>query len=731
MNPIKSKKVNDFYEALLRDLIRPDEAAFRQDRIRIQVGSATCELAAGAGEVLDELKKHIAASERDDIVVREVGCTGRCSREPLLGVVIPGRMPVTYEKADRELVHRVFIEHVQGGRPLYENMLDGPGRQISRREVLFCRSRRCLRPDGAGWERDFRDMLDRSGISREEIDILSASCFGACRGEAATDASTILVRPDKVLYRIRNRSDLEEIIESHLRRGEVVERLRWKLPPLNRSFFDLYGDVAFFNRQSRVSLRNSGVLDPESLAEYVNFRGFRALAVALGGGDPLWVIDQVSRARLRGRGGAGYPTGQKWIDTREPAAENRYIVCNADEGDPGAFMNRSMLESDPFNIVEGMIIGGFAIGAKKGFFYIRAEYPLAIARIQKAIDICREKRLLGKNIMDSGFDFEIEIRLGAGAFVCGEETALIHSIEGERGQPRIRPPYPSERGLWGEPTAINNVETLAGVTGIINYGCDWFRSLGTDKSGGTKVFALAGTIRHTGLVEVPLGTTLKEIVFEIGGGMPEGSEFKAVQTGGPAGGCLPLELIDLPVDYDSLNRAGTIMGSGGMIVLGQNDCMVDIAKYYLSFSQDESCGKCSPCREGTTRMLEILEKISAGRGTRREIENLERLAKLVKKSSLCGLGRAAPNPVLSTLTHFRDEYLAHVDDKRCPAGRCTGLLRYSVDPESCVGCGLCARDCPAACISGEKRRPHEIDQERCIKCGRCLEVCRFQAVKVS
>ncbi len=457
--------------------------------------------------------------------------------------------------------------------------------------------------------------------------------------------------------------------------NKPVERLRLKGHTLSQRFFNLYGDVAFFNRQCRISLRNSGVIDPDNIFEYVHYKGFHSLAKVLEKGDPKWVIGEIARSKLRGRGGAGYPTGQKWQMAAAAKEPVRYIICNADEGDPGAFMDRSMLEGDPFSVIEGMIIGGYAIGAQRGFFYIRAEYPMAIQRVQNAIDQCRKHGVLGANIFGSDFSFDLEIRLGAGAFVCGEETSLIHSIEGERGEPRIRPPYPTQSGLWGKPTVINNVETLANIGAIIYYGADWFSRIGTANSGGTKAFALAGKVEHTGLVEVPIGTTLREIVVDIGGGAPNGKRLKAVQTGGPAGGCVPERLLDTPVDYDSLAKVGAIMGSGGMIVMDEDDCMVDIAKYFLTFSQDESCGKCTPCREGTKRMLEILQRITAGQGRPEDIERLERLAKLMRKASLCGLGRNAPNPILSTLTHYRDEYVAHVVEKRCPAGKCAGLRR--------------------------------------------------------
>ena len=582
-----------------------------QARIRIQVGSATCEAAAGSQAVFDEFRKHIAASGRSDILLHQTGCTGRCSREPIVGVMAPGQMPVKYERVDRELVHAIFTQHVLQNQPVLDRVLD----------------------------------------------------------------------------------------------------------------------VAFFNRQSRVALRHCGVIDPESIEEYFHYRGFQALAAVLEKNDPGWVIREITKSNLRGRGGAGFPTGRKWAMGASAAEKTRYLICNADEGDPGAFMDRSMLESDPLSVIEGMIIGGFAIGAHQGFFYVRAEYPMAIQRIEHGLEQCYAWGLLGRDILGSGFDFDLEIRLGAGAFVCGEETALIHSIEGERGQPRVRPPYPTQSGLWGKPTVINNVETFANVPAIINHGADWFARIGTEKSGGTKVFALAGKVQHTGLVEVPMGTSLHQVVYDIGGGPANGKQLKAVQTGGPAGGCIPAKWIDLPVDFDTLAKAGSIMGSGGMIILDEDDCMVDIARFFMTFSQDESCGKCTPCREGTTRMLEILDRIIAGNGTLEDLDKLKRLGLLMRRASLCGLGRAAANPVLSTLEHFRDEYVAHVTEHRCPAHRCKALIHYEIDPAKCVGCTVCARNCPVTCISGVRKEPHIIDQLRCIKCGRCFEVCRFEAVK--
>jgi NADH:ubiquinone oxidoreductase subunit F (NADH-binding)/(2Fe-2S) ferredoxin len=538
----------------------------------------------------------------------------------------------------------------------------------------------------------------------------------------------MLVRPDKVMYRIRSEEDLGRVVREHLKEGNIVEDLVVGDEPIAQRFFDLFGDVSFFNKQSRIALRNSGIIDPERLEEYIRYRGFEALANVLDANDPDAVIAEIKDSNLRGRGGGGYPTGLKWAAGRREQSDRKFIVCNADEGDPGAFMDRSMLEGDPFSVIEGMAIGAFAIGASQGFLYIRAEYPMAIRRVENAIDQAHRAGLLGKGILGSDFDLDLEIRLGAGAFVCGEETALLHSIEGLRGQPRIRPPYPSQSGLWGHPTVINNVETFANVPVVLQYGAGWFSRIGTENSGGTKVFALAGKVNHTGLVEVPMGTTLREIVYDIGGGIPDGKALKAIQTGGPAGGCIPADYLDTVVDFDSLRELGSIMGSGGMIVMDEDDCMVDIAKFFLTFSEDESCGKCTPCREGTTRMLEIIQRITEGQGKSEDLDKLERLARLLQKASLCGLGRAAPNPVLSTLRYFREEWRAHVVDKRCPSNKCVGLIHYEIKPDKCVGCTLCARNCPVDCIAGQLKKPHEIDQSRCIKCGKCYQVCKFDAV---
>ncbi len=668
-----SENVMNQYQVLLEQARNIVSEREESRKVRVQIGSATCENAAGAGEVLKEFQKHLESSGRKDVVLRKTGCTGRCSCEPIVTVTFPGQLPVKYERVNRDLVHKIFVEHVQGGHPLESSVLDLNGQHLTHQfEFMFCCGERCGREKTPQFEAALRAKLKQAGVEEGRFEIIKSNCFGLC---AAMNDPVVhmMVQPSKAIYRLKNEVDLDQVIQEHVLGGRIVKDLQVTARPISQRFFELYGDVAFFNRQSRIALRNSGLINPEDMQEYVLCDGFRAIAQVLYKNDPAWVIRQVTESKLRGRGGGGYPTGAKWLNATNSREKVRYIICNADEGDPGAFMDRSMLEGDPFSVIEGMMIGGYAIGANRGFFYIRAEYPMAISRVENAINQCRKAGMLGKNILGGDFDFDLEIRLGAGAFVCGEETALIHSIEGLRGQPRVRPPYPTEEGLWGKPTVINNVETFANVPVVFLYDPKWFAALGTKKSGGTKVFALAGKVRHTGLVEVPMGTTLREIVFGIGGGVPGGRKLKAVQTGGPAGGCIPAESLDTIVDFDSLLALGSIMGSGGMIVMDEDDCMVDIAKFFLTFSQDESCGKCTPCREGTKRMLEIIERMTAGSGTMEDIEKLERLGKLVRKSSLCGLGRAAPNPVLSTLQYFRHEYEAHVREKRCPAGKCKAL----------------------------------------------------------
>ncbi len=557
----------------------------------------------------------------------------------------------------------------------------------------------------------------------DEVKVVRTGCFGLC-----ALGPIMIVYPEGCFYSSVKVEDIPEIVSEHLLKGRIVTRLLYDETVAGDNEIKSLNETDFYKKQVRVALRNCGVINPESIDEYIANDGYQALAKCLTEYTPEQVIQIVTDSGLRGRGGGGFPTGRKWALTAPNKAPQKYVVCNADEGDPGAFMDRSVLEGDPHCLVEAMAIAGYAIGATKGFVYVRAEYPIAVRRLQIAIDEARAEGLLGKDIFGSGFDFDMEIRLGAGAFVCGEETALMTSIEGNRGEPRPRPPYPAVKGLYGCPTVENNVETFANIPQIILRGADWFASMGTEKSKGTKVFALGGKIKHTGLVEIPMGTTLREIVEEIGGGIPNGKHFKAAQTGGPSGGCIPASLIDTPVDYDNLIALGCMMGSGGLIVMDEDTCMVDMAKFFLEFTVDESCGKCTPCRIGTKRLLEKLEKITSGKGTLEDIDELEQLCYYIKENSLCGLGQTAPNPVLSTLRFFRDEYIAHVVDKKCPAGVCKSLMHYEIVADKCKGCTACARKCPVGAISGAVKEPHTIDPDKCIKCGVCMDTCKFGAI---
>jgi NADH:ubiquinone oxidoreductase subunit F (NADH-binding)/(2Fe-2S) ferredoxin/NAD-dependent dihydropyrimidine dehydrogenase PreA subunit len=692
--------------------------------VRITVGSATCENAAGADAVYARFQELMAKHQPKGVVLGRVGCAGKCDMEPLVTVIARNGIPTKYIMMDAERATRVFESHILKGTPLPElSMCQVAGGMTAERVVSLCGGGACPQKMADDVRKAFRESLERHGL-KEKVLLTESPCQGLC-----DNGPMAYVYPEGVMYEKLDAARVERITQEHLLRGKPVAEYAWDSDRISNRFFPLFGDIHFFGNQLRLTLRNCGVIDPESLDEYLAVRGYEASAKVLETMTAAQVVNAMKQSGLRGRGGGGFPTGLKWQMALDQPGLEKYIICNADEGDPGAFMDRSTIEGDPHTILEGMIIGGYAIGATKGFIYIRAEYPLAIKRLEKALDDARQAGFLGTQVFGSSFNFDIEIRLGAGAFVCGEETALINSIEGKRGMPRPRPPYPSVSGLWGKPTVINNVETFANVPVIILDGPAWFAAIGTPKSKGTKVFALAGDVANTGLIEVPMGTTLRDVVYGVGGGIKDGKRLKAVQTGGPAGGCMPESALDTPIDYDSLSAAGSIMGSGGMIVMDEDNCMVNVARFFIEFTQDESCGKCTPCREGTKRMLEILTRITEGKGVEGDVEKLLRLADTVKRSSLCGLGQAAPNPVLSTIRHFRAEYDSHIRDKHCSTGACRNLVRYLIVPEKCVGCGACKRNCPVECISGEVRKPHTIDQERCVKCGRCFDVCKFDAVK--
>ncbi len=594
--------------------------------------------------------------------------------------------------------------------------------EFYRSHVLICGGTGCHSSGSADVMEVFKTELESNKLENE-IKLVQTGCFGLC-----AIGPVVIVYPEGAFYSKVTTDDVPRIVSEHLLKGRIVTDLLYHDSVHDDEAIKSLDEVEFYKKQKRLALRNCGVIDPEKIEEYIAFDGYKALGKALLESTPEEIINIIKASGLRGRGGAGFPTGLKWEFTAKAEGDKKYILCNADEGDPGAFMDRSVLEGDPHAVLEAMTIAGYAVGADQGYIYVRAEYPIAVKRLNIAIDQAREAGLLGKNIFGTNFNFDIEIRLGAGAFVCGEETALIASIEGKRGEPRPRPPFPANKGVFGKPTLLNNVETYANIPQIIHNGADWFQSVGTEKSKGTKVFALGGKVMNTGLVEVPMGTTLREIIYEIGGGIPDNKEFKAAQTGGPSGGCIPAEHLDTPIDYDSLARIGSMMGSGGLIVMDEDNCMVDIARFFLDFTVDESCGKCPPCRIGTKRMLEILNRITKGQGEEGDIEKLEELGKNIKASALCGLGQTAPNPVLSTIRYFRDEYEAHIRDKKCPAGVCQALLQVLIQAELCKGCGLCVKVCPTDAISGERRSPHVIDQSKCIKCGACMEKCPFKAI---
>lgn len=684
----------------------------------IYVGMASCEIAAGSKEVM-EIFKEAVKKGLITACISQRGCVGMCSVEPTLDVIEKGKMPVRYIKVTPEVAKKIIEEHIKKGQIVKENVYIG----AKQKTIVVCRGAFCLNDETESLIEEIERIIKEKDLE-DKVELCFSGCLGLCQ-----EGPILIVYPDFRVYSKVKKEDISRIIEQDIIEGKPAEGLNIYQNGYLK-FIKVFGDIKNFKKQKRIVLRNCGIIDPENIDEYLLVRGYEALAKVLTSMTPQQVIEEVKKSGLRGRGGAGFPTGIKWELTAKEKSDEKFVICNADEGDPGAFMDRSTIEGDPHSIIEGMIIGGYAIGSNKGIVYIRAEYPLAVERIKKAIEQAKKEGFLGENILGSGFSFDIEIRLGAGAFVCGEETALIHSIEGHRGMPRPRPPYPSVQGLFDKPTLINNVETWANIPAIIISGGDWFNKIGTKTSKGTKVFALAGKVKNTGLVEVPMGITLREIVYDIGGGIPNDKKFKAVQTGGPSGGCLSEKHLDTPVDYESLTSAGSIMGSGGMIVIDEDSCMVSVAKFFLEFTQNESCGKCTPCREGTKRMLEILTRITEAKGQEGDIEKLERLGNMIKKSSLCGLGQSAPNPVLSTIKNFREEYEEHIRDKKCRAKFCTNLLTYQIK-ENCVGCSACKKVCPVEAISGSPKQIHKINQNLCIKCGACWRVCKFNAIERS
>ena len=612
-------------------------------------------------------------------------------------------------------------DHARQSMEIRLDRLVDPSPEKHKIDILVCGVAGCASSGSLKVADEIEEQIKKRGLG-QEVKVIKTGCFGLC-----AEGPIMMICPEHVMYTKVSVEDVEEIFESHIQGGKIVGRL---LAGENEyeEIKDRLPQIPFFSMQKRIALNNCGIIDPENIDEYIALDGYQALAKVLNEYEPDDVIDEIKKSGLRGRGGGGFPTGRKWESSAVVQDHEKYVICNADEGDPGAFMDRSILEGDPHSVIEAMIINGYAVGSHQGYIYVRAEYPVAVQRLNVAIKQAKEYGFLGKNILGKNFDFDLEVRLGAGAFVCGEGSALMTSIEGKRGEPRPKPPRSAEKGLWKKPTVLNNVETYANIPQIIRNGADWFKGIGTEGSKGTKVFALGGKINNIGLVEVPMGTTLREIIYDIGGGIPGGKAFKAAQTGGPSGGCLPADCLDTPIDYDSLTKLGSMMGSGGLIVMDEDTCMVDLARFFLDFTVDESCGKCPPCRIGTKRMHEILVRITEGKGEPEDLDKLEILAKNIKASALCGLGQSAPNPVLSTMKYFRDEYMAHVVEKKCPAGVCKSMVKFIIDTDVCRNCGICKKNCPTGAISGDKNTPFVIDQDKCVKCGVCMEKCPFKSI---
>jgi NADH-quinone oxidoreductase subunit F/NADP-reducing hydrogenase subunit HndC len=694
------------------------------NRLRVTVGLATCGITAGAKPVYETIIEECQKHHLDQVTVNQVGCLGECALEPIVEVFEPCGKKTTYVHVDKDLATQIVDKHLIQGTVLKDHTIENfkfGENKGSRAHILITEDSQKVNDQSLLLKMAFRNKLGEMR-KQHEVDVLTIRDLHFKEGQV------VIIYPGETIYKGVTLSDVDHICEEHFLHSHIYEPKVCIPDEEEKEKLSSYRLVGFYHRQLRIALRNCGIIDPDSIEEYIGRNGYEALGKVLNAMSPNEVIEEMKKSGLRGRGGGGFSTGLKWSLAAKNSGQ-KYVICNADEGDPGAFMDRAVLEGDPHSIIEAMEIAGYAIGSSQGYIYCRAEYPLAVARLNKAIKQAYEYHLLGKGIFGTNFNFDLEVRLGAGAFVCGEETALMASIEGERGMPRNKPPFPADQGLWGRPTIINNVETLANVPMIILNGSLWFSQIGTEKSKGTKVFALGGKIKHTGLAEIPMGTTLREVIYDIGGGILKDKSFKAVQTGGPSGGCLTAADLDTPIDYDNLIEKGSMMGSGGMIIMDEDNCMVDVARFYLEFTVDESCGKCTPCREGTRRMLEILKKITGGKGTPSDLKQLENLAHMIKDTALCGLGQTAPNPVLSTLANFRDEYIAHVIEKKCPAGVCTALTNFKIS-NNCIGCGKCKRNCPVSAIKGEIKKPHEIDTSICIKCGNCRKGCPVGAIIV-